>query len=118
MGINSTFLQETDPWFGFGALGDAARRFSPVVKNPGNVADPGVRLAQAQHELKVLHPIVVGIESILEREISFHAKEVPDIHYAAEIFRGPLRLEERLVKYPRAVVEFVFVGVDYFVTLT
>src|ERR1051326_359218 len=96
MGVDRLFLQNADARFRIGLLGDAARSLAPMVKNFRDMPDPGSALTQAQHELKILDPIVGGIETSLLRQFAFHAKEVTHIHGAPKIFRRPIGLKEWL----------------------
>src|SRR6476469_4413892 len=105
MGVNRFLLQKRDARLCFRAFRDAARGFSPVVKNLWNVTDPRRLFAQAEHEFEVLDAVERGIEPRLQGELATDAQKMADIHRAAEIFRRPLRLEERLHEPPGWFVE-------------
>src|SRR4051812_45352199 len=76
------------------------------------MTDARALLAQPEHELEILHSVVGRIESSPDGELSFHTKQVTDVHHPAKIFRRPIRLEKRFDEIPGAIVELILIGIN------
>src|SRR6266513_1499205 len=90
MGIDRALLQQTEVRFGVCLFRNAARCLTPMIQNLRNVTYARIALAQAKHELEVLHAIEGRIESCFDGKVAPHAKQMTYIHGAAKIFGRPI----------------------------
>src|SRR6266480_2877381 len=86
MRINRALLKQTEVRFGVCLFRNATRCLAPMVQNPRNVTYPRIALAQAEHELEVLHAVEGRVESCFDGKVAPHAKQMTYIHGAATIF--------------------------------
>src|SRR5438067_2224996 len=77
-----------------------------------DVADTCTCLTNPQHELKLMEPVVNGVEPNPCRQFATHRKQVADVHGAAKVFWRPFGLKEWLNQLARSLFELVFVRVS------
>ena len=88
-------LQLVDPRLLGGIERDASRDRSPVVEDTVDVVDPIGSLRHPQQELEVLDPVEGRIEaSGLADQLATGDEQVPDVHRAEGVDRGPVGLQE------------------------
>ena len=88
-------LQLVNPLFLRGIERDASRDRSPVVEDTVDVADPIGSLRHPQQQLEVLDPVEGRIKtSGLADQVATGDEQVPDVHRAEGVDRGPVGLQK------------------------